>query len=994
MDTIKVIIYYSPTCADCAAAKEQFTKWGVSFETKNVEEGPVRDELLERFNRLATPTIVIGETVFTGFAQNREEIQKELERHSLIEEEEAAEHAGHGAPKASSEGPPPGKAIDPVCGMEVDVESAAAVAQFEGETYYFCNPTCKEKFLADPHSYLEPAPTPGSDQAPGEVEPEKREVAPTTPEGKRLTIPVAGMTCASCVQKIEGALQPLPGVEKVRANIANEEVTVTYGPEMDSPARLTSEIESLGYRPLVDKISLPIKGMTCASCVEKVEKALKGVPGVLDASVNFATEETTVTYSSSQANLTDLKAAVASAGDYQVVEAEAGISAGDQLALEREKDVRQLTIQFWVSVALTVVIMILSFGERIPGLKEIPTQVRFIILLVLTLPVMFWAGWRFFRGAWAALTHFSADMNTLIAVGTSAAFIYSLVATIAPSLFTGSGIKLAVYYDTAAMIITLILLGRLLEARAKGRTSEAIEKLIGLQPKLARVVREGEEIEIPVEDVAVDDIVVVRPGERIPVDGEIVEGTSTLDESMLTGESIPVDKSAGDPVVGATINLTGGFRFRAEKVGSDTVLQQIVRMVQEAQGSKAPIQRLADRVAGVFVPAVMGAAVITFILWIILGSPPVLTRAVLNFVAVLIIACPCALGLATPTAIMVGTGRGAEMGILIRGGEVLERVGEVNAIVFDKTGTLTTGELSVTDIVALNNMEENELLGIAASAESGSEHPLGQALVKEATDRGIDLEPATDFQALPGKGITTIVGGRRVALGNLRLLEAEGIEPGPSLEAAAKLAAEGKTSMFLALDGTMAGLTALSDSPKQDAASAVKGLKDLGMEVYLLTGDNQRTAEAIAAQVGIENVLSEVLPGEKAEVIIKLQAEGKTVAMVGDGINDAPALAQADVGIAIGAGTDIAIEASDITLMREGLSSVIDAFKLSRRTLKTIKQNLFWAFFYNTVGIPIAAGVLYPIWGILLNPMYAAAAMALSSVSVVTNSLRLKRVSL
>jgi Cu+-exporting ATPase len=582
-------------------------------------------------------------------------------------------------------------------------------------------------------------------------------------------------------------------------------------------------------------------------------------------------------------------------------------------------------------------------------------------------------------------------MNTLIAVGTSAAYIYSITATFFPSVFEVKGYEAHVYFDTAAAIIVLILLGRLLEARARGHTSEAIKKLIGLQAKTARVVRDGAEVDVPIEDVEVGDVIVVRPGEKIPVDGVIKEGYSSVDESMITGESIPAEKNAGDTVIGATINKTGSFKFEAAKVGRDTMLSQIINMVQEAQGSKPPIARLADLIAAYFVPTVIGIATLTFIIWFFFGPEPALTYAVLNFIAVLIIACPCALGLATPTSIMVGTGKGAENGILIRGGESLETAHKINAIVFDKTGTLTKGEPEVTDILAGEGSTERDIVFYAASSEKGSEHPLGEAIVKRAAEMGVSLEDPKDFKAVPGHGIKAQVGGKGVLLGNEALMRDESVSLDNLGEKAEVLALEGKTPMFVAIDGKAAGIISVADTLKEGSTDAVKRLHDLGIEVVMLTGDNKRTGEAIAREVGIDRVLAEVLPDQKAEEVKKLQAEGKVVAMVGDGINDAPALAQADVGIAIGTGTDVAMEASDITLIKGELNGVVTAIQLSKATLRNIKQNLFWAFAYNTILIPVAAGVLYPVWGILLSPIFAAFAMGMSSVTVVTNALRLRK---
>jgi len=589
------------------------------------------------------------------------------------------------------------------------------------------------------------------------------------------------------------------------------------------------------------------------------------------------------------------------------------------------------------------------------------------------------------------LKHRTSDMNTLIAVGTSAAFIYSTVVTFFPGVFKTFGLNLGVYYDTAAMIITLILLGKMLEAIAKGHTSEAIKRLMGLRAKTARIVREGVELDIPVEEVRQGDWVVVRPGEKIPVDGIVREGLSAVDESMLTGESIPVEKHSGDRVMGATINKTGSFKFEATKVGKETVLAQIIKLVEEAQGSKAPIQRLADRVATIFVPTVILIALATFVIWLIFGPSPAFTFALLNFVAVLIIACPCAMGLATPTAIMVGTGRGAENGILIKNGESLETVHRVTTIVFDKTGTLTQGKPEVTDVAANGGFREEQVLSWAASVEKGSEHPLGEAIVHAAKEKGMQLSRVEAFEAIPGQGVKARIDGQHLLLGNLRLMEDNGVQADGLWHRAEKLAGQGKTPMIVALDGRAAGVVAVADTLKPNTREAVEALHRMGLEVIMITGDNERTAKAVASQIGIDRVLAEVLPWDKSQQVKKLQEEGKVVAMVGDGINDAPALAQADVGIAIGTGTDVAMESSDITLITGDLRAVIAAIQLSKRTIRTIKQNLFWAFIYNILGIPIAAGILYPFWGILLNPMIASAAMAMSSVSVVSNSLRLKR---
>ena len=821
--------------------------------------------------------------------------------------------------------------------------------------------------------------------------------SPTKPAGKaerlkKLALPISGMSCASCVAKIEKGLSALDGVIEANVNLATERVTVEFDPERVRPVDLVKTIAELGYEVRLDKIALPIQGMTCASCVKKVEDALRAVPGVLKAGVNLATERATVEYIPGVAALDDLKRAVHDAG-YEVLEV-AKEEAED--ALEREERARRRAYQglkrkFIVGVTLTVPIFALAYADLLGLSRLIPRQLNFWLQLVLATPVQFWVGWQFYRGAWAAAKHRTTDMNTLIAVGTSAAYIYSLVTTLFPGFLAARGLGVHVYFDTAAAIIVLILLGRLLEARARGRTSEAIKKLIGLQPKRARVIRDGREVEMPVAEVKVGDVVVVRPGEKVPVDGVVLEGYSAVDESMITGESLPVEKGPGDEVIGATLNKTGSFKFRATKVGKETALAQIIKLVEEAQGSKPPIARLADVIASYFVPVVIGIATLTFLAWFFFGPEPAFTYALLNFIAVLIIACPCALGLATPTSIIVGTGKGAEHGILIRGGEALETAHKLKAIVLDKTGTLTEGEPRLTDVIA-DGLPEEELLRVAAAAERGSEHPLGEAIVREAEARGLlNGLKVEGFKALPGRGVRARVEGRAILLGNLKLMEEENIDLGELRARAERLSAEGKTPMFVAVDGKAVGLLAVADTLKEGSREAVAALKRMGLQVIMITGDNKRTAEAIAQQVGIDRVLSEVLPQDKASEIKGLQERGLKVAMVGDGINDAPALAQADIGIAIGTGTDVAIEAADITLISGDLRGVVTAIALSRATIRNIKQNLFWAFFYNTSLIPVAAGVLYPFFGILLSPVFAAAAMGASSVTVVSNALRLRR---
>ena len=663
--------------------------------------------------------------------------------------------------------------------------------------------------------------------------------------------------------------------------------------------------------------------------------------------------------------------------------------------IEKKKQ-KKLIQKLIVGAILSIIIFFISLNI-IPGINTISDQIRFIILFILTLPVQTWVGSQFYKGLVVVFKYRTADMNTLIAIGTLSAFIYSTIVTFFPGLFTRAGIELHVYFETAAIIITLILLGRFLEARAKGRASSAIKKLMQLEAKTARVIVSGKEKEININEVKVDDIILVKPGEKIPVDGIIIDGGSAIDESMVTGESIPVEKDKGDIVIGATLNTSGAFKFKTTKVGKDTVLSQIIKLVEEAQGSKAPIQRLADTVASFFVPIVIGIAVVTFIVWIIWGPSPSITFALVSFVAVLIIACPCALGLATPTAIIVGTGKGAENGILIKDAASLELAHKLNTIVLDKTGTLTKGEPVVTDIILKEKdsfYSPEELLKLSASSELRSEHPLGKAIIKKAYELNIELSEPNNFRSITGKGIYAEVGGKKILKGNLALMKENNITLNDLEKTALDLADDGKTPIFISIDGKAMGIIAVADTLKDNAMEVVGKLHRLGLEVVMLTGDNKNTANAIAKRAGIERVLSEVLPGHKTDEIKKLQGEGKIVAMVGDGINDAPALVQADVGIAIGTGTDIAMESSSITLIKGNLEGVLKAIMLSRNTIKIIKQNLFFSFFYNSILIPVAAGVLYPIIGVLISPMFAAAAMALSSISVISNSLRLRRLKL
>jgi Cu+-exporting ATPase len=782
-------------------------------------------------------------------------------------------------------------------------------------------------------------------------------------------------------------------VRKAEVNFASEKATVEYDPSKTDLDKINNVITELGYGTAAKKSIFPVAGMTCASCLSRVEVALTNVPGVLSASVNLASEKATVEYVDS-VDTGSLKQAVKDAGYELGAEAEAL----EDVTAASAREIRKTRNRFIFALTVGVTIMILGWVPAFTG--------KHYVMWALATPVQFWAGLQFYRGAWGALKHKAADMNTLIAVGTSSAYFYSVVATISPGIFTDSGLSAGVYFDTAVVIVGLILLGRFFETRARGRASEAIKKLAGLQPKTALVIRDGREEEIPIGDVLTGDFILVRPGERIPVDGVIRRGYSSIDESMITGESIPVEKGVGDEVIGAAINKTGSFQFEATKVGKDTALSRIIRLVDEAQGSKAPIQRLADVIASYFVPTVIGISIVTFLAWFFAGPDPTLTLALLNFVAVLIIACPCALGLATPTAIMVGTGNGAIYGVLIKSAASLERAHKINAVLLDKTGTLTVGQPKVTDIIAFAPSSEEEILSLAASAERGSEHLLGEAIVKAAAEKGLKLSEVTDFKAIPGRGIEALVDGKKLLLGNLKLIQDRGLVLNGLDKEADRLWEKGKTAMFMAADGQVIGIIAVADTLKPGATQVIDKLYSMGVEVVMLTGDNERTADAIAREVGVDRVFAEVLPEHKSQEVKRLQKEGMVVAMVGDGINDAPALAQADVGIAIGTGTDVAMETADITLISGDLAGIVTAISLSKSTIRTIKQNLFWAFAYNAALIPIAAGILYLVFGVggvpsglnfilgesgFLNPMLAAAAMAASSITVVSNSLRLKR---
>ena len=750
------------------------------------------------------------------------------------------------------------------------------------------------------------------------------------------------------------------------------------------------------------KREYPVEGMTCASCVGHVERALGGMPGVAKATVNLATEKATVEFDPGAVTFEGLVAAVDEAGYKLLPETKEG---DDADALRKAREARTLWRRFVISTVAGAFVMLALFNV-VPGLKDLSDKSRFMVLFAIATPVQFWAGWQFYTGAWSAARHRTANMSTLIAVGTGAAYAYSVVATFAPGFFERGGLMADVYYDIAIVIIALILLGRYLEATARSRTSSAIKRLMGMQPKTAIVLTDGKEVETLINAVKVGDVLIVKPGQRVPVDGVVVEGRSAVDEAMLTGESLPVTKAPGAKVFAATMNTTGSFTFRATQVGKGTALARIVALVQEAQGSKAPIQRLADHIAGVFVPAVIAVASLAFLLWLIAGPSPAMTYALLSFISVLVIACPCALGLATPTAIMVGTGRGAESGILIRNAEALEMAHKIDAVMLDKTGTLTLGKPRVTDVIA-KDIGEHALLTIAASAERRSEHPLALAVVQRAQEMGLVLKEPQEFATESGLGVKAVVDGKAVMIGNAMFMAEWALHVDGLGDRAALLASQGKTPVYVAVDGKVQGLIAIADTLRPEAKEAVSELKRLGLEVVMVTGDNEGTARAIAAELGIERVLSQVLPEHKADEVKRLQGEGKRVAMVGDGINDAPALAQADVGIAIGTGTDVAMETAGVTLMSGDVRGVPRAIGLSKATMRTIRQNLFWAFAYNVALIPVAAGVLYPVFhatgGVpesldfafgdkgFLNPVLAAAAMALSSVSVVTNSLRLRR---
>ncbi|MGI6188392.1 MAG: heavy metal translocating P-type ATPase [Caldicoprobacteraceae bacterium] len=807
---------------------------------------------------------------------------------------------------------------------------------------------------------------------------------------------ITGMTCASCARAVERSVNRIEGVQSAVVNLATEKLSVEFDESKTDVNGIKEAVKKAGYdvqeeeNENIRDITIPISGMTCAACARAVERSINKLPGINEVNVNLATEKAMVVYDTSKVRISVIKDAISKAG-YTPLEIKED-EAADKEKERRQKEINTLRTRFIISIVFAVPLFYIAMGHMtglplpdiiMPGLHPLNFG---IAQLLLTIPIMA-VGYRFYTVGFSRLFRRAPNMDSLIAIGTGAAFLYGIYA-IYRIIGGDTEYAMDLYFETAGVIISLILLGRYLEAVSKGKTSETIKKLMGLSPKTAVVIHDDKEIVIPVEEVEVGDIVLVRPGERIPVDGEVIEGRTSVDESMLTGESIPVEKNPGSRIVGGSINKNGTVRFKATRVGKDTTLARIIKLVEDAQGSKAPIAKMADVISGYFVPIVITIAVIAAAAWALSGESAVFSLTI--FISVLVIACPCALGLATPTAIVVGTGKGAEYGVLIKSGEALETAHKIDTIIFDKTGTITEGEPKVTDIITNGDISQDELLQFSASAEAGSEHPLGEAIVNSARDRNLELMRAESFEAIPGHGIEVIIQGKKMLLGNKKLMDDRNIRI-PLQNEADRLSEEGKTPMFVAIDGRLAGIIAVADVIKPSSGKAVEALHRMGIEIVMITGDNRRTAGAIARQVGIDRVLAEVLPQDKAEEVKKLQAEGRKVAMVGDGINDAPALVQADIGIAIGSGTDVAMESADIVLIRNDLMDVSAAIQLSKATIRNIKQNLFWAFAYNSAGIPVAAGLLHLFGGPLLNPMIAAGAMAFSSVSVVTNALRLRR---
>ena len=801
-------------------------------------------------------------------------------------------------------------------------------------------------------------------------------------------VKISGMTCTACASRVERVINKLEGVDKANVNFATETLSVQYDNDKVNSSDIEKAIEKAGYgvEKNTKNYSFKVEGMTCSACANRVERVTKKADGVVNSSVNFATEKLNITFDENKISVNDLKNIVEKAGYKLIVEEKKD-------GLEKKiPEHKKLWYRFILSIIFTVPLLIITMGHmagmRLPEIIDpMMNPLNFaIIQLVLTVPVII-VGYKFYIIGFKNLFKLSPNMDSLIAIGTSAAVVYGIFAIYKINM-GDHDYAMHLYFESAAVILALITLGKYLEAVSKGKTSEAIKKLMGLAPKTANIIRDGNELTIPIEEVKVSDIVIVKPGEKLPVDGEVVEGNTSIDESMLTGESIPVEKSIGSKVIGASINKTGFIKYRATKVGDDTALAQIIKLVEDAQGTKAPIAKLADVISAYFVPTVIALSIIAALAWYISGESAIFSLTI--FIAVLVIACPCALGLATPTAIMVGTGKGAENGVLIKGGEALETAYKIQTIVFDKTGTITEGKPKVTNIIT-QGISEVEILTLAASAEKGSEHPLGEAIVKAAEEKNINLKTIEDFKAIPGHGIEVRIESSSIALGNKKLMFERGIELGELQAKSNQLAEEGKTPMFLALDGEIKGIVAVADTVKENSKKAIEAIHNMGIKVAMITGDNEKTAKAIAKEVGIDIVLAEVLPEDKSNEVKKLQSENKKVAMVGDGINDAPALVQADVGIAIGSGTDVAIESADIVLMKSDLLDVIKAIQLSKATINNIKQNLFWAFAYNVLGIPVAMGVLHIFGGPLLNPMIAAGAMSLSSVSVLLNALRLRK---
>jgi len=924
--------------------------------------------------------------------------------------------------------------------MDIEPQDAIATREHMGRTFYFCSSNCAEQFDADPHRYAQAAATLPAGSATTGFNPE----LPLT----RMDLPVLGLQREQDGRAVEAAVARLPGVRSAHANAGAGFVTVAYDPQRTTTAALAQALRPTGFRVGGAQTRLGIADLRCASCVGFIEEDLRATPGVLNASVNVGTQEATIAYLPQQTTLAQLHDVIQAWG-YRVRPA-ASEAPLDRQEAEHDREYRSLFRKFLFAALISLPVLLTAYPQFVPFVRDWSMETLRLAWLgaaLLTLPVLAWSGGHFFTGAWAALKHRAANMNTLIALGTGAAWLYSTIAIALPRLFPEGTAE--PFYDVVAVVIALVVLGQALELRAKGRTSEAIKKLMGLQAKTARVIRAGQERDIPVEEVLVGDVVQVRPGEKVPVDGVILEGSSAVDESMLTGESLPVSKAVDDEVIGATLNKTGAFKFRATKVGKDTALAQIVKLVQDAQNSKAPIARLADTISGYFVPIVMILAVLTFVAWFDFGPQPQLVYALVTSVTVLIIACPCALGLATPMSLMVGIGKGAENGILIRSGEALQTAQAIKTVVLDKTGTITKGKPELTDVIVASsklqvegslednlepaNLQPETILRLVASVERASEHPLAEAIVEGAKARGLELGEPSAFEAVPGHGVLAMVAGRQLAIGNLKLMQRQGIALAELEHTAAELSDQGKTPMYVAVDGEAAGLVAVADTVKADSAEAIAALHRMGIEVVMITGDNRRTADAIARQVGVDRVLAEVLPEDKAAQIRALQAANSkhlsppagagrqiangrrqpsggrrpgfeesrrpssilhrpssVVAMVGDGINDAPALAQADVGLAIGTGTDVAIEASDITLIKGSLRGVVTAIEVSRATMRNIKQNLVGAFIYNVLGVPVAMGLLYPFFGVLLSPLIAGAAMAFSSVTVVSNANRLR----